>query len=399
MWGKIAVELRILPRWVACLAVAREVEQAAPVPYFHLRAVLLVLLAACSGTAESEPSFAPAVSVTNTDHSVSVSEKSKAYVATQTVAFEASAPVVRAPARLAFRDGAVSQINLPVPGRVTQVHVKTGDKVKVGDPLLTLSSPEAAAARASAAAASAELEAAKKEMARQDTMAAQGVGIESERVSAQAKLRQIEAELARAQTTAGILGGGGGPTIVVRSPIEGTVISRRATVGTAAEPGGEPLIEIGNPNALWVVAEVFERDLVQVKEGADVDVELSNDQAPRHGKVMTVGSALTGSLRSAPVYIQIDGDAEGIHAGMFARATIKAPAGQSIVLPAEAVLVKDGKQYVVYVKQAAEKFVPREVSVGRSVEGKIQILSGLNVGDQVVVKGALLLDAEAEQML
>jgi cobalt-zinc-cadmium efflux system membrane fusion protein len=399
MWGKIAVLLVILPRRVACLAVAREVEQVAPVQYFHLRAVLLVLLAACSGTAESQPSFAPAASVTNADHSVSVSEKSKAYVATQTVALEAAAPVVRAPARLAFRDGAVSQINLPVPGRVTQVHVKTGDKVKVGDPLLTLSSPEAAAARASAAAASAELEAAKKEMQRQDTMATQGVGIESERVTAQAKLRQIEAELARAQTTAGILGGGGGPTIVVRSPIEGTVISRRATVGTAAEPGGEPLIEIGNPSALWVVAEVFERDLVQVKEGADVDVELSNDQAPRHGKVMTVGSALTGSLRSAPVYIQMDGSSDGIHAGMYARATIKAPAGQSIVLPAEAVLVKDGKKYVVYVKQAGEKFVPREVSVGRSVEGKIQILSGLNVGDQVVVKGALLLDAEAEQML
>ena len=93
-------------------------------------------------------------------------------------------PVVQAPARLAFRDGAVSQINLPIPGRVTAVHVKTGDWVKAGDPLLTLSSPEAAAARASLAAAQAEHDAAKREVARQDQMATSGVGIDSERVAA-----------------------------------------------------------------------------------------------------------------------------------------------------------------------------------------------------------------------
>src|SRR4029079_11962909 len=98
------------------------------------------------------------------------------------VAREVPAPVVRAPARIAFRDGALSQINLPVPGRVTAVHVKTGDKVKAGDPLITVTSPEAAAARASFAAAQAEAEAARKEVARQEQMATSGVGIESDRV-------------------------------------------------------------------------------------------------------------------------------------------------------------------------------------------------------------------------
>jgi cobalt-zinc-cadmium efflux system membrane fusion protein len=307
---------------------------------------------------------------------------------------------VRAPARIAFRDGAVSQINLPISGRVTAVHVKTGDKVKAGDPLLTLSSPDAAAARASLAAASAEHEAAKKELARQDQMATTGVGIESERVAAQAKLRQVEAELARAQTTSGMLGGGGGSTIVLRAPIDGTVITRRATVGSVAQPGGDPLIEIGNPTALWVVADVFERDLVQVHEGSDVDVELSTDDKPVHGRVATVGSALTGSMRTAPVYIALDDNAsKDLRAGMFARATIKAAAGQSIVLPAEAVLIKDGKKYIVYVKQPNEHFAPREVTVGRSVDGTVQVLTGLQPGEQVVVKGALLIDGAAEQLL
>jgi multidrug efflux pump subunit AcrA (membrane-fusion protein) len=83
---------------------------------------------------------------------------------------------------------------------------------------------------------------------------------------------------------------------------------------------------------------------------------------------------------------------------MFARATIKAPAGKSIVLPAEAVLVKDGKDYIVFV-QKADRFVARDVSVGRSVDGRVQILSGLAAGEQVVVKGALLLDTQSEQLL
>jgi len=379
--------------------VARQVEQLARVQYFQMCAVLSVM-AACSANAESQPSFSAAPAVTAADHTVQLSAKSRPYITLQTVAFEAAAPLVRAPARIAFRDGAVSQVNMPVPGRVTTVHVKSGDRVKAGDPLITLTSADAAAARASLAAAQAELDAAKKEVARQDQMATTGVGIDSERVSAQAKLRQIEAELARAQTTTGILGGGGGSVIVLRAPIDGTVITRRATVGSVAQPGGDPLIEIGNPGALWVVAEVFERDLAQVKEGADVDVELFRDQKPLHGRVASVGSALTGSLRSAPVYIGLDeGTGDSIRAGMFARATIKAPAGQSIMLPAESVLVKNGKKYIVYVKAEGDKFKPREVSVGRSVDGRVQVESGLSPGDQVVVKGALLIDGEAEQLL
>ena len=402
MWGKIAIWSGSVRCRYGSLAGGTEAVTGGAVPRFQLYAALLLAAAACSSTAESQPTFSPAPSVQNADKTVSVSDKSKPYVQTQAIAFETSAPVVRAPAKVAFRDGAVSQINLPVPGRVTAVHVKTGDKVKAGDPLITVTSPEAAAARASFAAAQAEADAARKEVQRQDQMASTGVGIESERVAAQAKLRQVEAELARAQTTSGLLGGGGGSTIVLRSPMDGTVIARRASVGSAVEPGGEPLIEIGNPNSLWVIADVFERDLVQVHEGADVDIELSNDDKPLHGKVVTVGGALSGSTRTAPVYIAIDAGSEGsLRSGMFARATIKAQAGaQTIVLPAEAVLVKDGKTYIVYVRQGTQdKFVARDVTVGRSVDGKVQVMSGLTPGEQVVIKGALLLDTQAEQLL
>ncbi|HEY4180192.1 MAG TPA: efflux RND transporter periplasmic adaptor subunit [Kofleriaceae bacterium] len=328
-----------------------------------------------------------------------IGEASRPYVISKAVTLDDDAAVVRAPARVSFRDGALSQVNLPVTGHVVAVHVATGDKVKAGDPLITLTSPDAAAARASAKAAIAEHDAAAKEYQRQSTMATSGVGIDSERVAAEAHMRQTEAELARAQTTVALLGSGGGSTIVLRAPIAGTIIARRATVGSVAQPGGESLIDIGNPAALWIVAEVFERDLMQVHEGADVDIELASGDKPVHGKVASIGSALTGSMRTAPVYIALDGEMPDARSGMYARASIKSQAGKAIVLPSDAVLIKDGKNYIVYVKSAPDTYVAKKVSVGHSIDGKVQILSGLTVGDQVVIKGALLLDGEAEQLL
>jgi len=356
-------------------------------------------LAACSPAVGETVTFTPPPSTARADGSVRLSRQSRPYVVTEPVALGAASPVVQAPARIAFRDGAVSQVGLPISGRITAVHVKTGDRVKVGDPLVTISSPDAAAARAQLAAATAEHDAAVQEAARQDAMTKSGVAVDSERVAAQSRLRQTEAELARAQTTATMLGGGGGGVVVLRAPIEGTVIARHAMVGAIAQPGGDPLIEIGNPASLWVVAEVFERELSQVREGAAVDVELPTRTAPAPGHVVSVGSALTGALRTAPVYIALDAGPGEVRAGMFARAAIKAPAGKTIMLPAEAVLIEDGKTYLVFVKTGDDLFVARPVQVGPSINGKVEITSGLVEGEQVVTKGALLLDGAAEQLL
>lgn len=356
-------------------------------------------MAACSPAEGETVAFSPPTSTPRPDGSVRLASESRPYVIAEKVALGATSPVVLAPARIAFRDGAVSQVNAPIAGRITEIRVKTGDRVKPGDPLVAISSPDAAAARAQLAAATAEHEAAVHEIARQDAMASSGVGVDSERVAAQARLRQTEAELARTQTTVAILGGGGGPTVIVRAPIEGTVIARHATVGAVAQPGGDPLIEIGNPSSLWVVADVFERELAQVHDGAAVDIELPTRTAPVAGHVVSVGSALTGALRTAPVYIALDAAGADVRAGMFARARIKAPAGTSIVLPAESVLIEDGKTYVVYVKTGEDLFVARKVEVGRSIDGRVEILSGLAPGEQVVTRGALLIEGAAEQLL
>jgi cobalt-zinc-cadmium efflux system membrane fusion protein len=361
---------------------------------------LASLAAAACGSGEAAPplTFSAPNSTPLPDGTVQLAVKSRPYVTTQAVTRGDSEAIVRAPARVAFKDGAVSEVDTPIGGRIAAVHVKLGDRVKAGDPLITVTSPDAAAARASYTAAVAEHDAAAAELARQDKMVKSGVGVDSERAAAMAHLREIDAELARARTTAGLLGGGDGSSVVIRAPIAGTVISRSATVGSVAEPGGASLLELGDPSSVWIIADVFDRDVGGVQVGAAVDVELASQRDLAHGHIVSVGSAATASLRTVPVFVSLDAPAD-VRPGLFARVAIKAPQGQAIAVPAEAVLIKDGRDYVVFVKTGDDIYARRPVKVGASIDGRVEIRDGLKVGDQVVIKGALLLDGAAEQML
>ena len=80
--------------------------------------------------------------------------------------------MITAPARVDFRDGAISQVGTPLEGRIVTVHVVMGQRVKVGDPLVTLDCPDAATMRASSAVAEASLREARSELDRQKRIAA-----------------------------------------------------------------------------------------------------------------------------------------------------------------------------------------------------------------------------------
>jgi len=84
---------------------------------------------------------------------------------------------------------------------------------------------------------------------------------------------------------------------------------------------------------------------------------------------------------------------------MYARITINAASSQGVMVPVTAVLIKDGKRNIVYVENSDGAFVPRDVIIGQSVEGRVQVISGITPGERVVVRGALLLDGVAEQLL
>ena len=329
---------------------------------------------------------------------VRIPDGSRQFVEVEEVSASADGSTVMAPAHVEFRDGAVSEVGAPLDGRVTTVHVRVGQRVSVGDPLVTLDSPDAAAMRAAASTAQAAAREAHLELDRQRRMQQEGVGTERELVTAETKASSADAEVARVESGARSIGPGAGAAVVVRAPIAGVVITRRASLGLAVQRGGDPLLSLGDATALWLVADIFERDLAHVRAGATARVTLPSLDQPLPARVASLGTIVAPGLRTAPVFLTLDTHGLALRPGMYGRVAIDA--GDAVVsLPASAVLIKNGKETVVYVQKDASTYVRRPVVLAQSLDGRVQIVSGVAPGEMVVVKGALLLDGAADQLL
>jgi cobalt-zinc-cadmium efflux system membrane fusion protein len=360
-------------------------------------AILSLFVSGCASRAE-ENTAPPAPVPTVPDGTVKLKQASTAFIGVEPVGSEKINSTVTAAAHVDFKDGAVSQIGAPLDGRVLAVHVAIGSRVKSGDPLVTLDCPDAAEIRAQVETARANLREARAALDRQERMLQQGVGTERDKIAAETRLQETQAELGRVEADAAFIGMGVGTAVVLRAPMAGTVLSRKANVGLAVQKGAEPIMEIGDPAAVWIVADVFERDLPRIHEGAHAAVTLPSVDAQLEGRVSSIGTVVATGLRAAPVRIVLDQSGAQLRPGMYGRVELQAFDGD-LTVPTESILIKDGKESVVYVQKDPLTFERRTVIVGQHVGSRIQIISGLAPGDRVVVKGALLLDGAAEQLL
>lgn len=369
-----------------------------PQRFVRVCAVFLFFLAACSdpqppstaATQDAEP-LPPG--------QVRIRPASLKYMEIQEIGTEGAEHVVWAPARVAFREEQVSEVIAPAPGRVLRVHAQVGDAVKAGTPLVTLSSPEASRIRAGYANAQVELGVAEAEARRQRLMMEKGIGIEAELLAAEARLKEARHNVEVAARASGFLGSGAGDEVVLKAPRAGVVIHRNAMPGATVAPDTGPLFTVGDPQALWIHADVFESDLSTIAQGAPVQVVVASLDRPLAGKVVRVASALNAQTRRGQVYIDLDQSNPQLRAGMLARVGIKIRSADGVSVPVNAVLIKDGQRSVVFVQVSETVFEARTVALGQPSNGYIPVLSGIEPGDKVVVKGGLLLDGAASQLL
>lgn len=303
-----------------------------------------------------------------------------------------------APAHVAFVEDKVASVSVPVSARVQTVSAHVGDMVKAGDLLATLVSPDALRTRYDVAAAKTAHDVAVVEAQRQQTMVDKGVGVEVDLRAAQAKVRETSQELGRAQGTAALLGSGGGDRIELRAPRAGIVAERKAVVGTSAEPGAA-LFTIGDPQAMNVVAEVFESDLPGILVGSSVQVEVPQLPKPLKGTVRYLGATLDKESRRAAVVVALSEQNPVLRPGMQAKVGVQLSNLQEMLIPVSAVLIKDESHSVVYVQHENSQFEARVVTLGRPSRGLVPVISGLKVGEKIVVRGGLLLDGAASQLL
>lgn len=353
-------------------------------------------LAACHSAEPPRTPFRSGVAAPDPEPgTVRVRAESERFVHVETVGESRVPTLLRAPGRIRFRGDGVSEIGAPLEGRVTEVHVRVGDRVERGQALITLASASAASMRADLAEARVIVEAARTEVERQREMASNGVGVAVQRMGAEAELARAEALLSGLESSARSIGRGSAASIVLRAPISGAILELRATVGVAVTAGSEPLAVVGEASAIQVEVGVFERDVPLLRVGAHARVRVSSVADPLEAVVSSIGGAVDPATHRAPVYLTLTASPEGsVRAGMHAHASIEA-AASGFGIPSSAVLVKEGGRTVVYVATGARTYAARDVHVGATVDGRVPVFDGLSRGERVVVQGALLLDGAA----
>jgi Cu(I)/Ag(I) efflux system membrane fusion protein len=186
-------------------------------------------------------------------------------------------------------------------------------------------------------------------------------------------------------------------TITLRSPISGDVTEKPIVEGSAFA-SGEKLLRIVDHSTLWIEARVYEQDfaLVSIGQKAEAQVAARADRTYT-GEVVFIHPHLDETTRTASVRMAVTNPGLELRPGMFATVVLRGELARSAVLvPREAVIDTGDRQVAFVVGEAPGHFEPRRVRTGWTAEGgNVQILEGLAAGEEVVVSGQFLLDAES----
>ncbi len=187
----------------------------------------------------------------------------------------------------------------------------------------------------------------------------------------------------------------------LRSPKTGIVNTLKVEQGANIK-SGQSLLQIADLSSLWAILDVYENDLDAINVGDEVNIIIPNHQ-DISGKVSFISPVLENNSRSAKARIVIDNTNQNLKPGVFIKAELKQPkdkanSEKTLMIPQSAVLWT-GKRSLVY-QQLENKngvyFKMKQVETGASSKDSIEILSGLEVGDQIVTQGAFSIDSEAQ---
>lgn len=334
---------------------------------------------------------------------------------------------IRAVGKVQYNEGTLATITSRVEGYVEKLHVDfTGVAVKPGDHLAELYSPD--------------LIAAQQELIFAITTSKSAPAIEGTRLKllrwglTEAQVDEVARSLRARQE------------LTLYSPIEGTVIEKNVVLKSMVKPG-DVLYRLANLDSVWVYLDIYEYELPWVQHGEMVNITseaLPGESFP--GRIWFINPVVTEESRTVKVLVNISNEARKLKPGMYASATIRvqwlrdgkpAPSGlggkytcpmhpvviedkaglcricgmtlavipgdpgqavpeaEQLVLAVPATAVLDsGIRKLVYVERAKGEFTPVEVLTGPRSHEFFPVISGLNEGDRVAVRGGFLLDSQ-----
>ncbi len=290
-------------------------------------------------------------------------------VRTETVERRVVAQSVRVPGTVALDERRVTVIATRSDAYVDHVEdVTTGDRVRKGQPLVHVYSPEINAAAAQLIA---------------------NPGFDGARRRLQ-NLNVSEAVIDEMERTRKV------PMAITWSSARDGVVLQRSAVEGMKAAAGDTLFRIGDISAVWVLADVPERDLAGVRVGQAVTVRLRS--APGRtfsGKVGVIYPQVNPDTRTTRVRIELPNPDGALLPDMYAEVEIASGTGKPVVAVPDDAVIDTGAWQVVLLDRGAGRFEPREVKVGVRGTGFVEIRDGVAAGERVVTAANFLIDAES----
>lgn len=289
----------------------------------------------------------------------------------------------------------------PVTGRLLTVLVRPGDHVRQGQALATLESSEVSAARADCRKARTDAELKEKALRRAALLYEHQVLSEREDQQAQADFQMAQAELERALERLKVLGvpiDDNSDQLHVIAPRAGVVLDIGAAPGELSKSLDSPLplCTLANLGQIWVVGDVYEKDLASLKVGQAAEVTVNAYPGEKwSGRIMSLSDTVDPTMRTLKVRVTLPNPGGRLKPDMFASIRLFGPSEQGIVVPTAAV-IRSGSSAVIFVRTTSGHFERRSVVLGQAVgNSDVKVVSGLNPGEVIVTEGSLLLRTPA----
>ena len=290
----------------------------------------------------------------------------------------------------------VVHIYSQVTGRLVELYVRPGQEVKKDETIGLIQSSEIAEARA-------DYDKAKIEVARSDHQLDRAKLLLQHEVMAQRDYDDIEAanqaahaELTRTIQRIHMLGftpEGSSDTAALRAPISGAVLEIGSASGEMQRSldNASPIATIANLDPVWILGDVFERDLGTVRSAQLVDVTLpAYPGETLHGRISNISDAMDPGSRTLKVRVVVPNPQHRLKPGMFATLSLARTTTQQFIVPTAAV-VHEGSSSYVFMPTAPGKYEQHQVTTGTIHDKTVVVTAGLKDGDQIVTAGAALL--------
>ncbi len=373
-------------RWMAALAAAF---------------AIILLFVGCQGSGSKAAGDATGANSSDNAELFTIPPEQMAHVQVLTVQTATLPRTLRLTGAVAYNSFRTTPVITQVSGPVAKVVVVPGQKVHQSEPMLYVASPDYSQLRTNYLKAKSAYALAQMAYDRARDLYQHKAIAEQNLEQAESAEVQAGGDLAAAQAALKVMGITDPDALVkappsfevpVRAPISGEVVEQDVSAGQLIQPGTTQCFMISDTSSMWVLVNVYQKDLPYVHLGDTVTVQTDTYPDVFHGRISYVAASLDPNTRTLQARIETANPGEKLKKDMFVVATVNAGTiPNAIALPDAAVLRDSENQPFVYAAASSNQFGRRTVTLGESLNGQTQITSGLKSGDRVIGNGSLFL--------